>query len=307
MTNSGALNSATDRDAQMWLIELSANGRSKATLDLYRTAVNQLSAIVAKPLKDVDRHDAHAFMEAARERWTEGGIRTRLKAIKSFYGWLIEEDEIAKSPFAKISVRQPNDVQPTATDAQVKAMLKGATRQETAIVLMFAETGMRKDECSNLELADIDLAGKFVHIRISKSKPRILVMSNALALAVGRWVRQRGDTAGPLWITPREAADQYSWMRVVLANRSGNTVTSHALRRRFAINWLLAGNGENSLKHSMGWTDTKMVATYVRAAEEQIAHREARQLLNGTDSLSAQIRHEMKTRNAKVTQLRRVK
>lgn len=270
------LDSITDEDAKTWLVVWKATGKSPATLALYATVVRQLTDFFGKPLASVTKLDAIAWLEDAKSRWQPGGVASRLKAIKAFWNWMIQEEVITRSPWKGLNMKVPNDPQTTATDDQVAAMLDGATRQEKALILTLADTGMRKDECANLELRDINIHGGTIDIRISKSRPRTVPMSDELVIAMQRWLRERGSGAGLLWQPKREAADCYSMIRTVLASRSGGAVTPHSLRRRFCIAWLLAGRSEASLARLMGWADTTMVAVYVKAAADEIAHREFR-------------------------------
>lgn len=280
MTNTlnSPLDKVTDTDAKLWLITWRASGKSPATIALYATVVCQLSDFYRKPLAEVTKLDAIAWLEDAKTRWQPGGIASRLKAIKAFWNYLIAEEVITKSPWKGLNIKVPNDPQTTASDDQVAEMLDGADRQETALILTLANTGMRKDECANLEFADVDLASGMINIRVSKSRPRIVPMDDTLVKAMARWIRERGTADGSLWKPKREAADNYSHIRSTLKRRSGGAVTPHSLRRRFCIAWLKQGRSEASLARLMGWSDTTMVQTYIKAAADEIAFEEFKRL-----------------------------
>lgn len=269
----------TDDDVTTWLAILRASGRSPNTLKQYGYVMAPLVEHLGRPLREMTRAEAAAWVEQARFRWSAGGVYTRLKVWRSFFGWLVNEEIIDRSPFKGLSVKEPQAVQPTCTDEQLDAMLDGASRQERAILLTLADTGMRKGECAALEFADVSITAGTINVRISKTRPRVVPMSDRLVVTMSRWLRERGTKDGPLWVSSRESQDAYSWVRTVLDRRSGNTVTAHQLRRRFCVNWLLKGGSESSLVRLLGWADATMVSTYVRAAADEISASEYRRLV----------------------------
>jgi integrase/recombinase XerC len=276
MTTALNSDSIRDEDALTWLIIWRASGKSPQTINLYAIVIAQLIEHFGKPLRDVTKLDAIGWLEMAQTRWQPGGVVSRLKAIRCFYNWLLTEEVIARTPWKGLAVKAPNDPQPTCSDEQLAAMLDGASRQETAVILLLAETGMRKGEAAALSFGDVSIADGMIHIRVSKSRPRVVPMSDRLVIAMQRWLRERGTAPGPLWVPRRVSQDAYSFIRTVLDNRSGGTISSHSLRRRFCVNWLLAGRSEASLARLMGWADTTMVAVYTRSAADQIAVMEYR-------------------------------
>jgi len=274
-----ALVSCGDPDADTWLAILRATGRRDSTLTLYANVVRPLREWTDKPLAEVTKADAATWIAYARERWTDGGVVTRLKAIRSLYSWMVEEEVIERSPWKGLTVRVEDKPMPTCTEAQLEAMLAGADAQERALLLCLADTGMRKSECAALELSDVSLTAGTINIRFSKSKPRVVPCSDRLVVALSRWLRRRGVGPGSLWVPRRESQDAYSHVRSTLNRRSHGTVTAHMLRRRFCIRWLLAGGSEVSLQRLLGWSDNTMVRTYSRAAADEISHDEYKRLL----------------------------
>lgn len=268
-----------DTDADTWLAILRASGRSPRTLTLYGHIIRPLAEWFERPLAEMTRADAALWVSYARERWTDGGVVTRLKCIRALFNWMVEEGIIPATPWRGLNVRVEEKPMPTATDAQVEAMLAGADAQERALLLVLCDTGMRKMEASALELSDISLTAGTIHIRVSKSRPRVVPMSDRLCIAMSRWLRRRGTRPGCLWVPKRQSQDAYSFVRTVLDNRSKGTVTAHQLRRRFACQWLLAGGSEASLVRVMGWADATQVRTYVRAAQDEIALSEYRKIV----------------------------
>jgi site-specific recombinase XerD len=176
-----------DDDAETWLAILRASGRSPATLKQYRYVIRPLAEWLApRRLVEMTRLDAARWMEQANAAWTPGGMYTRLKVWRAFCNWAVAEGLIERSPFVGLSIREPEEVQRTCTDAQLDAMLDGADRQQRAVILCLADTGMRKAECAGLAFGDVCVRSGTIHIRHSKTRPRVVPMSDILVLAMSR-------------------------------------------------------------------------------------------------------------------------
>ena len=268
-----------DSEATTWLAVLRASGRSPNTLTSYSATLRQFEEILGSTregtLATVTKAEAIAAVEQMRFRWTPGGVSLRLRVLRTFYNWLVNEEVIPRSPFRGISVKVPDEPQKTASDEDVERMLAGASKRDTAIVLLLADTGARKGEVAALEPRDIDLDSGSVHFRVSKSRPRFVPLSDRAVVALARWLRQRGTAPGSLW----KSQDPYSLITAVIKRRSHGTLTAHTLRRRFASNWLKQGLSETSLMRICGWSSLQMIATYSRAAADEISEAEYRRFI----------------------------
>jgi integrase len=137
----------SDSEATTWLAVVRAGGRSPKTLLQYSYALCELEAAVNKPLAEVTRAEAVATIEAWRFRWKPGGVALRLRVLRAFYNHLVAEEVIIRSPFPTISIKVQDQPRPTATDADVDAMLaKARTARDKCIITLLADTGARKGE-----------------------------------------------------------------------------------------------------------------------------------------------------------------
>jgi integrase len=301
-----------DSDAVTWLAVLRASGRSPHTLTSYSASLRQFEEILAgrgaahgacrnggladggrppgplspkereilgcggRTLASVTKADAIAAVETMRFRWTPGGVSLRLRVLRAFYNWLVAEEVIPRSPFKGISVKVPDEPQRTASDEDVARMLAGANKRDTAIITLLCDTGARKGEVAALEPRDVDLDSGSIHFRTSKSRPRFVPLSDRAVVALARWLRQRGTAPGSLWAS----SDPYALVGAVVKRRSNGTLTAHTLRRRFASNWLKQGLSETSLMRICGWSSLAMIATYSRAAADEISEAEYRRFVS---------------------------
>src|SRR4051812_43051248 len=92
-----------------WMLSLRAESRAVRTIGLYEktltTFADWLEARGRPGLIDVQRGDAAGWLSEMRERGLAANtVRNRWIALRSFYGWLVVEDELEASPIAKLIV-----------------------------------------------------------------------------------------------------------------------------------------------------------------------------------------------------------
>jgi site-specific recombinase XerD len=110
---------------------------------------------------------AGAAMELLTLWYSPGGASNRLRALKQFFRWAVEEGEIAENPCAGVkNPLIPEEPPAVLTDDQVEALFKACTgktfedRRDPAIIRLLADTGMRRSELSELNIDDLDLDGQ---------------------------------------------------------------------------------------------------------------------------------------------------
>lgn len=262
-----------------FLSDLSALGRQPATLSHHRYVLKQAEQTEGD-LTKLTKQECRAYVRLLSSIYEPGGVKSRLKSLRAFGNWAIEEGLQTENHWRSIDVKVEDRPQLTATDAQIEQMLdacKGPNRvRDLALLSVLADTGCRKGEVAALLPSDIDLDNRLITFRVSKSQPRIVPMSARAHRNLRRWVRVRGDAKGSLW----SVGDPYSLVKAVVARRSAGTLTPHSMRRAFAVRWLLNGGTESGLMRIAGWSSRGMIQTYIRASADGLAHEEFARLID---------------------------
>jgi integrase len=269
----------SDTDVVTYLACQRAAGRRDATIAQARTVLRQWHEHLGGPVVEATRADAYAYLDHLQDVGAKpGGIASRLRVLRAFYGWCEREEIISRNPFKGITVKVPDEVRPTPDEAAIEAMLASArgNRRDTAILLALIDTGARKSEVANLSFGDLDWRSGTLTFRISKTRARTVPMSDRLIAAMTRWGRRRGTATGNLW-GPRATE---ALVRQVVKVHSKGRYTPHALRRAFAVRWLAKGGSESGLMRICGWSTSEMVRVYARAHADQLAHDEYRRLVS---------------------------
>lgn len=248
----------------------------------------------------VGRRDAEAWITDLRAAGLAGAtIRSRWIAMRNFYGWALDEDEIDESPLAKVTVSKPNPPPvPTLSADQLRALFKACEgrdfndRRDMALIRLMAATGIRLAEVVDLELADLDLPNRVVLIRHGKGdRARMVRFDPETAQALDRYKRARGRHrhAGlpNLWLALRGPLSRKGVPTLIdkRAKRAGiGHVHPHQLRHTFADRFLAAGGTEGDLQRLGGWESAEIMRRYgsARADDRALA---AYDVVNPLDGL----------------------
>jgi len=271
---------------ESWQLHL--HEKSPSTRKLYATALSLFTRWLAGAGRETDllavqRKDLDAWFSAlAADGLAQATRRSRWIALRSFYGWAAEEDEIADSPMAKVRVARADEPPPRVlgTD-EIKGLLKVCEgrnfidRRDMALLRCFLATGARRAEVTNLLLDDIDLVSRVLVITRGKGGRRRVVRIDApTAAAIDRYKRARGrhkNASSPrLWLGTKGPLSESGVVAALLRRAELAGVEGfhlHLLRHWFAHSWQARGGNESSLQVLGGWQDRTIMARYGAALQ----------------------------------------
>ncbi len=274
-----ALHRKRPRTVRLYLDEVTRFARWLADHDRPADAAGDLAAVT--------KRDAESWVADLRAQGLSGNtVRNRWVALRSFYGWAAEEEEVAESPVARVVVDRPDTPAPvTLTDAELAAILdacKGSdfeARRDLALLRFMASTGLRASEVVGVELGDLDLPNRLARVEGKGGRHRIVRYDPATALALDRYKRVRARhryAARPeLWIGYRGPLTRKGLSPILQrrAKRAGidRRVWPHLLRHGFADRYLAAGGQEGDLLRLGGWSDAAVMRRYGAARAQERA------------------------------------
>lgn len=267
---------------------LSLHDKSPRTRVLYLDEVRRFAKWLAAHDRPKDnpgdlvamrRNDAEAWIIDLREQGLSGAtIRSRWIALRNLYGWLVEEEELQRSPLERVTVPKPSPPPvPTLTPDEITGLLKACEgthfldRRDNALIRTMLGTGLRLAEVVDLQLGDLDLPNRVIHVRHGKGdRARLVRVDPSTAQALDRYKRARSRhrcAATPwLWLSNRADRLTRKGVPAILDRRAGiagiGHIHPHQLRHTFADRWLAAGGTEGDLQRLGGWESADVMRRY---------------------------------------------
>ena len=129
-------------------------------------------------------------------------IQRRLSALRTFFGFLIREGVLKRSP--AVDVRAPKGAKrlPQALDVDrmtrlldapvaARPALAGIDARDRAMLELFYSSGLRLAELVGLDLPDLDLADRTVRVLGKGGKTRIVPVGAQALAALAAWLKER--------------------------------------------------------------------------------------------------------------------
>ena len=179
---------------------LRAENRSERTVATYLNGLRQAEAFLrarGTSLEAATRADLEAFMGDLLARRAPSTAATYYKIL---YAWLAEEEEIPADPMARMRPPiVPDKPVPIVAEDVLKRLFQvcaGNTfeaRRDTALLMMLLllDTGARRAEMADLQLADVDLDLDVLLVLGKGRRERSLPFGRRAGEALDRYLRVR--------------------------------------------------------------------------------------------------------------------
>jgi len=280
-----------------------AQARSPKTITNYADAIERLGVFLvghghdAAP-RGITREAVEGFITSILETRKATTAANRYRALNVFFNWLVDEEEIERSPMAKMHPPKVVVNPPQVVDAEAQRRLLKACEgndliatRDTAILLLLIDTGVRLAEISGLMLSDLDLDVNSLTVLGKGNRRRQLQFGRRAARALDRYLRRRpshpAHDSPHLWLGHAGPMTSYGVADIV--GRRGLQaglpgLHPHLFRHTFAHSWLASGGQETDLMQLGGWRSRTMLDRYGASAASQRA-REAHRRLSPADAL----------------------
>lgn len=246
----------------LFLASKKLDGCSKNTLDNYSLILQKFCSVVTKDVERIDAMDIRRYLAMYSKRGVKNStLATQISTLKSFFGWLENEEYITKSPMRKIkNIKVEKRVRKALTREELE-MLRDACRtlREKALVEFFYSAGCRLAEAQKLNIADIDWSNGKVMVIGKGNKERPIYLNARAILHLRKYLGNRKDTNQALFVKDREPHDRLSGRGIervfsLLGKRAGisKAVYPHLLRHTTATTMLQNGASMSEVQYYLG-------------------------------------------------------
>jgi len=234
--------------------------------------------------KQVDEFVRHSAEVEGRKPST---VARRLSTLASFYGYLLSEEQIDKSPVDRVKRPKVSDESNTVgLDAgQVDAMLSEAQKdgaRSYALMMLLANNGTRVSEALEAKITDLgrhrvkDREHRTLRITRKGGKIVLVPLAPTTADAIDSYIGDRADGYIFVWSTggQLQESDVYKLVNR-LAKRAGidiGKIGPHSLRHSFVTQLLDAEVPLHIVQDAAGHVDPRTTQRYNRARNNLDKH-----------------------------------
>ncbi|KPV42929.1 tyrosine-type recombinase/integrase [Alicyclobacillus ferrooxydans] len=208
----------------------------------------------------------------------------KIRAIKSLFGWLVEEDLIVRNPTLKLKEPKQGKRVPKALTIDELELLRDSCSSslEHALVEFFFATGGRISEIQRLNRNQIDWYRGAVTVLGKGDKEREVYFGAKARIWVKRYLRDRNDHDPALFVTMRQPHRmsvhqmQYIFKRIASRCNLAERVSPHKMRHTLATVLLNQGAPLVAVQSILGHEKpetTQLYATLSGTSRQQAYER----------------------------------
>lgn len=235
----------------------------------------------------VERSDALSWLESQRARkLSPSTLNHRLAIAKRFYGWLVLEDLIKKSPFDHLGFARLSRKLPRFLEVHEMAQLLTGARpggDKAALEVMYS-SGCRVSELCNLELNQVSMTEKTARTVGKGGHDRVIYLNDSAIRAIRSYLPLRSALSkradpqdrGALFLNSTGTRFSIMSVRAVLERTLGASklekhVSPHMIRHSFATHMLNRGADIYSIMQFLGHRSIESTVRYLQVATARLS------------------------------------
>ncbi len=269
--------------------QLSAHTLDSYARDLRRFSqhLDELSVINLNEV--TESHISSYVAQRHRRQISARSIQRELSAIRSFFNFLITEQQLKINPAREVRAPKMGRKLPKTLDVDQMQHFLAITEttpiaiRDIAILELFYSSGLRLSELVNLDLAQLDLGQGLVTVTGKGDKMRIVPVGKQAIAAIKAWLKVRNkkasDPAGPnsaLFLNQTgkrlSARSVQQRMRYWAQKQAMPAhIHPHMLRHSFASHMLESSGDLRAVQELLGHSDLNTTQIYTHLDFQHLA------------------------------------
>ncbi|SFV58475.1 Tyrosine recombinase XerC [hydrothermal vent metagenome] len=216
------------------------------------------------------------------KKWTmkfnQQGVNTRsirryLSALKVFFDYLKERNEVKNNPVFGIKTAKINIPLPTQLAYGEIETLLDFTRKskqslrDTAIIEMLYGGALRVSELVSLDIQSLDFEAKFIKVLGKGNKERFVPLGAKAAIAIKKYINSRIDNNPALFLSQQQKrlsvrGVQFILDKIGISSPLGINIHPHMFRHSAATHLLQSSHDLNTTQLFLGHNSIKSTQVY---------------------------------------------
>lgn len=262
---------------ELFLSSKKLEGLSEITLTDYLGELGLFANFCGKAVAQVSTPDIRGYL-ASIDGIAMSTVGKKLSVLKSFFGWLVQEEILLRDPTAKVKLPKKPKRLPKGLSIEELEMVRESceTLRQRALIEVFYSTGCRLSEVVNMDKSDIDSQAMSVRVIGKGDKERIVYLSFKALFHLNRYLSSRDDDSDALFVTERKPqrrlsnrAIQNEVDKIEQYSKITSKMTPHVMRHTFGNLSMDAGIELADLQHLLGHSSPSTTLTYASVSEER--------------------------------------
>ncbi len=261
------------RRVEAFLVAKRIDGCRPKTIKGYRERLKLFMTQCSKPVQQITTDDLREYLAylVDERHLMDNSVQAHINTLRSFFSWLVDEDNIRKSPMRKIKSLKIDKLRSRhpLTAEQLELVRDGCRGyKEKALVEFLVSSGCRVSEVAGLRVDDIDWRDRKCKVIGKGNKERTVYFSVRAKLMLQLYIAERrgGEALFASSRAPYEPLTDRGIEKMIskLGKRIGmeRPLYPHLMRHTFASHALNCGMELTIIQHLLGHSDPKTTLIY---------------------------------------------
>lgn len=182
-----------EEKAKLYLACKKLEGLSLKTLYSYKLFLEKLDAYFTKPCSTITTMDLRMYLSLMGKGKKPSTVNGYITYLKSFFGWLQNEEYIIKNPAVKLKQTKVPKIVLQGYKAENLEKLREAciTEKEKCLFELLDSTASRISEIDNIKIEDINWQEQSILVTGKGNKQRIVYFSTRAKLHIQAYIEER--------------------------------------------------------------------------------------------------------------------